>query len=85
MFCPKPRVLGDAARSFDNWTQGHSLEPEQAGTWTVWRSNTLSLLPGVYQIKFLIDSQSWRLAPDWPSAGEGEAANNVLIVADDDE
>ncbi len=69
------RVMG----AFDEWTRGQSLAPEQAGTWTTWRG-TLYLLPGVYEIKFLVDSDSWRLAPDWPFVGEGETANNILVV-----
>lgn len=69
------RVMG----SFDAWTRGVPLTPDQPGTWTTWHG-TLELPPGRYEIKFLIDSANWRLAADWPSVGEGDAANNVLVV-----
>jgi hypothetical protein len=32
----------------------------------------------------LVDGQ-WRLAADWPEAGEGLAANNLLVVGDEEE
>ena len=69
------RIMG----SFDEWTRGESLEPDQAGTWTTW-TGTLNLVPGTYEIKFLIDSANWRVAPDWPCVGEGDTQNNVLHV-----
>jgi hypothetical protein len=44
----------------------------------------MHLLPGTYEIKFLVDSQ-WRLAADWPETGEGLSCNNVLVVGDCEE
>ena len=69
------RIMG----SFDTWTRGFALTPDQSGTWTTWRA-TLNLLPGTYEVKFLIDSANWRIAADWAIVGEGDSANNLLVV-----
>ena len=69
------RIMG----SFDEWTRGEPLQPEIPGSWTTW-TGTLNLVPGTYEIKFLIDSTNWRVAPDWPCVGEGDSANNILLV-----
>jgi hypothetical protein len=69
------RIMG----SFDTWTRGFALTPDQSGTWTTWRA-TLNLLPGTYEVKFLIDSANWRIAADWAIVGEGDGANNLLVV-----
>ena len=71
------RVMG----SFDGWTHGVPLSPEERDAYTT-HSAKLHLLPGTYQVKFLVDSQ-WRVAQDWPQTGEGEEANNVLVVGED--
>lgn len=70
------RVMG----SFDGWTHGIALSPSERDAYTTF-SARLQLLPGTYQIKFLIDSQ-WRIAADWPQTGEGPDANNELVVGD---
>jgi hypothetical protein len=75
--CLSPR------RSFDGWTWGVPLSPEEPSAYTTF-SATLHLLPGTYQIKFLVDSQ-WRLAAGWPETGDGLSCNNVLVVGDAEE
>ena len=59
------------------------MSPEEPSAYTTF-SATMHLLPGTYEIKFLVDSQ-WRLAADWPETGEGLACNNVLVVGDCEE
>lgn len=71
------RIMG----SFDGWTWGVPLSPEEPQAFTTF-SATLQLLPGTYEIKLLVDG-GWRLAADWPQTGEGLAANNVLVVGED--
>ena len=71
------RVMG----SFDGWTHGVPLSPDERDAYTT-HSAKLHLLPGPYEVKFLVDSQ-WRVAQDWPQTGEGENANNLLTVGDD--
>jgi hypothetical protein len=72
------RVMG----SFDGWTHGVPLSPHETRAYTLFTAS-LQLLPGSYEIKFLVDSQ-WRLAADWPHTGEGDSANNLLVVGEDD-
>ena len=71
------RVMG----SFDGWTHGMPLTPEERASYTTF-SATLQLLPGTYEIKMLVDGQ-WRVAADWPQLGEGLEANNLLTVGED--
>ena len=73
------RVMG----SFDGWTHGVPLSPEERDAYTT-HSAKLQLLPGTYEIKFLVDSQ-WRVAQDWPQKGEGLDANNLLVVGEAEE
>ncbi|KAL3142359.1 hypothetical protein ABBQ38_002696 [Trebouxia sp. C0009 RCD-2024] len=70
------RLMG----SFDNWTRGFSLSAEEFsdGTFTKFQG-TLGLVPGQYEVKFLVDGQ-WRTAPDWPTVHTQHGANNVLHV-----
>ncbi|KAL0022905.1 hypothetical protein WJX77_005766 [Trebouxia sp. C0004] len=70
------RLMGD----FDNWTQGFSLSAEEFsdGTFTQFQSD-IKLVPGRYQVKFLVDKQ-WRTAPDWPTVQSQHGTNNVLQV-----
>ena len=81
------RVMG----SFDMWTRGVHLSPysgDDAGG--VGSDNFVSganefrgelmLLPGTYEIKFLVDGQ-WRLAQSWPvTGGDALSANNLIHV-----
>ena len=39
----------------------------------------MELVPGVYQIKFVVDG-IWQTAQEWPTEGDGLDANNLLIV-----
>ncbi|KAL3813327.1 hypothetical protein ACJIZ3_014595 [Penstemon smallii] len=64
--------------SFDGWSHGEHLSPEYTGSHTIF-STTLMLRPGRYEIKFLVDGE-WRLSPEYPTVGEGEMQNNLLIV-----
>ncbi|GAB2226293.1 hypothetical protein Drorol1_Dr00022095 [Drosera rotundifolia] len=64
--------------SFDGWSQGEHLSPEYTGSYTKF-STTLSLRPGRYEIKFLVDGD-WRISPEFPTVGEGLMENNLLIV-----
>ena len=42
----------------------------------------LMLLQGRYLVKFKIDDNHWRLAPDWPTNDSPDGnTNNVLVVA----
>ena len=70
------RVMG----TFDGWTRGEQLSPEEyTGTFTEF-SGELKVRPGAYEIKFLVDDE-YRLAPDWPTTCDDPmTANNVLVV-----
>ena len=72
------RLMG----SFDDWTRGIHLSPEWHGhgdgmsdTFTA----TVALVPGVYEVKFLVDGE-WRTTDDWPTKGEGFERNMLLEV-----
>ena len=72
------RLMG----SFDDWTRGAHLSPEWSGhgdgmtdTFTA----VLSLPPGTYEVKFLVDGE-WRTTDDWPCVGEGFERNMLLEV-----
>jgi len=72
------RLVGD----FDDWTRGVELsvsDMDNDGSLRTFEG-TVPLLPGRYQVKFLVDGE-WRLAPDWPMENDevGET-NNVLTV-----
>uniref|UniRef100_A0A7S3QVB9 AMP-activated protein kinase glycogen-binding domain-containing protein n=2 Tax=Dunaliella tertiolecta TaxID=3047 RepID=A0A7S3QVB9_DUNTE len=72
------RVMG----SFDFWTRGVDMSsPDADGGDSMQRSfeTTLSLVPGTYLIKFLVDNQ-WRCAPGWPIESSSDGDNNVLHV-----
>nr|XP_023912806.1 protein PTST, chloroplastic-like isoform X2 [Quercus suber] len=64
--------------TFDGWSQGEHLSPEYTGSFTKF-STTLTLRPGRYEIKFLVDGE-WHLSPEYPTVGEGLMENNLLIV-----
>eukprot|EP00250_Pteridium_aquilinum_P001003 c11183_g1_i1 orf=283-1146(-) len=64
--------------SFDGWTQGLQLSPENTGSFTKF-SATVKLRTGRYQIKFLVDGE-WHVSPDLPLVGEGPNINNLLVV-----
>ncbi|GAB4840462.1 hypothetical protein Ancab_021231 [Ancistrocladus abbreviatus] len=64
--------------SFDGWSQGEYLSSEYLGSYTKF-STTLSLRPGRYEMKFLVDGV-WQLSPEFPTVGEGMMKNNLLIV-----
>lgn len=70
------RLMGD----FDGWTQGFSLSADDIhdGTFTKFHA-TLSLPPGQYQVKFVVDGQ-WRTAPHWPTVETPQGSNNMLHV-----
>lgn len=72
------RLMG----SFDDWTRGAHLSPEWSGhgdgmtdTFTA----VLSLAPGTYEVKFLVDGE-WRTTDDWPCVGDGFERNMLLEV-----
>ena len=72
------RLMG----SLDDWTRGIHLSPEWHGhgdgmsdTFTA----TVALVPGVYEVKFLVDGE-WRTTDDWPTKGEGFERNMLLEV-----
>lgn len=70
------RLMGD----FDNWTSGFALRAEQLGDGTFTKFEVvLRLVPGTYQVKFVIDGE-WRPAPDWPTVQTEHGTNNVLTV-----
>ncbi|KAF8072893.1 hypothetical protein HT031_000553 [Scenedesmus sp. PABB004] len=73
------RVMGD----FDDWTRGHELSAEDVTSDSVYSrfEGTLTLRPGSYRVKFLVDNE-WRLAADWPTEDDEEGNTvNVLTVA----
>eukprot|EP01024_Parvocaulis_polyphysoides_P024077 TRINITY_DN22124_c0_g1_i1.p3 TRINITY_DN22124_c0_g1~~TRINITY_DN22124_c0_g1_i1.p3 ORF type:complete len:105 (-),score=7.88 TRINITY_DN22124_c0_g1_i1:225-539(-) len=75
------RVMGD----FDNWTRGQELSriDGMEGQDSVFGSfeTVLSLTPGTYRIKLLVDDK-WRLASDWPSELDESTneTNNVIVI-----
>ncbi|KAK1324437.1 hypothetical protein QJS10_CPA01g01515 [Acorus calamus] len=64
--------------SFDGWTRGEEMSAEYDGVYAKF-STTLSLRPGRYQIKFMVDGE-WQLSPEYPTVGEGLTKNNLLVV-----
>lgn len=64
--------------SFDGWSHGEAMSREYSGDYARF-SATLSLRPGSYEIKFLVDGE-WKLSSDYPVAGEGWTQNNKLVV-----
>lgn len=69
------RIMG----SFDHWTKGVAMSPEHIeGGSNVFVAD-MELVPGVYQIKFVVDG-IWQTAQEWPTEGDGLDANNLLIV-----
>ncbi|KAJ7566465.1 hypothetical protein O6H91_02G104300 [Diphasiastrum complanatum] len=64
--------------SFDGWTQGKHMSPENTIAHTVF-TTTLNLRPGRYEIKFIVEG-IWRLSPQLPTVGEGTTINNLLLV-----
>eukprot|EP00240_Pyramimonas_obovata_P004206 CAMPEP_0118928440 /NCGR_PEP_ID=MMETSP1169-20130426/5686_1 /TAXON_ID=36882 /ORGANISM="Pyramimonas obovata, Strain CCMP722" /LENGTH=373 /DNA_ID=CAMNT_0006870413 /DNA_START=387 /DNA_END=1508 /DNA_ORIENTATION=- len=67
--------------SFDNWTAGFELSPED---YTFSGDQTFSveaqLLPGSYEVKFLVDDE-WRISDVWPmTSDDWMTANNILHV-----
>ncbi|KAF5836360.1 hypothetical protein DUNSADRAFT_6047 [Dunaliella salina] len=72
------RVMG----TFDFWTRGVDMSSPDADEGdSMQRSfeTTLSLMPGTYLIKFLVDNQ-WRCAPNWPIESSSDGDNNILHV-----
>jgi len=72
------KLVGD----FDQWSRGVELSASDNDSDSVLRTfeATVSLLPGVYRVKFMVDGE-WRLAPDWPTENnEVGETNNVLTV-----
>lgn len=69
------RIMG----SFDHWTKGIAMSPEfiEGGN-NVFVAD-LNLIPGTYEIKFVVDG-IWQTAPQWATSGEGLDANNLLVV-----
>jgi len=69
--------------SFDNWSRGVDLSPEDytfSGEQTF--SATVELLPGEYEVKFLVDGE-WRLGQGWAMTGDdgyNPDVNNLLTV-----
>lgn len=68
------KVMG----SFDGWIHGEQMSPESTASFTKF-STILKLLPGRYEIKFLVDGE-WQLSPELQILGEGPLANNLLVV-----
>lgn len=72
------RVMG----SFDGWTLGMELSASDIETENVFNTfeGDLSLVPGTYRIKFLVDGE-WRLARDWPTEQDdiGETVNVIVV------
>ncbi|XP_073394869.1 protein PTST, chloroplastic [Physcomitrium patens] len=64
--------------SFDGWTRGEQMSPENTGTFTKF-TTSIKLRPGQYEIKFLVDGE-WQLSPELPTVGEGLTMNNMIIV-----
>ena len=66
--------------SFDGWTNGEQLSPNDVTGSITQFSTELLLRPGVYEVKFMVDGR-WQLAPDWPmSSGDPVSSNNILVV-----
>lgn len=69
------RVMG----TFDGWSRGVHLSPEVTGAATNFTADLL-LMPGTYEIKFVVDGE-WQVAADWDTCvGEDGATNNVIVV-----
>ncbi|CAN8273100.1 unnamed protein product [Cochlearia groenlandica] len=64
--------------SFDGWSQREDLSPECTSSFTKF-STTLTLRPGRYEMKFLVDGE-WQISREFPTSGEGMMENNVLVV-----
>lgn len=68
-------VAGD----FNDWSsERHPLQQTDEGTWQI----TLSLPPGIYQYKFLIDGNRWEEDARNPkrSANEFGTTNSILEI-----
>jgi len=69
------RIMG----SFDHWTKGVAMSPEHIEGGSNLFVAEMELIPGTYQIKFVVDG-IWQTAQEWPTEGSGLDANNLLIV-----
>lgn len=70
------KIMGD----FDDWTRGEDLSAEDVASDSVYSrfEGVLTLRPGTYKVKFLVD-QEWRLAADWPT-GKDQHGNDVCLL-----
>ncbi|CAD7703899.1 unnamed protein product [Ostreobium quekettii] len=72
------RLMGD----FDGWTTGYELSADKIEDSVLTKFEAeLDLLPGAYEVKFLIDGE-WRLARDWPTTESRRGETNNLIVVE---
>ena len=69
------RIMG----SFDHWTKGVAMSPEHIEGGSNVFVAEMNLVPGHYQIKFVVDG-IWQTAAEWPTEGFGLDANNILVV-----
>eukprot|EP00210_Caulerpa_lentillifera_P005788 g5534.t1 len=71
------KVMGD----FDGWTRGKDLYADEISEHVISEfTGVLELLPGEYQIKFLVNEE-WKLASSWPViTNSNGVTNNLLIV-----
>jgi len=69
------------AGTFNNWNTQSTLMTRKGPDWSV----NISLPPGTYRYKFVVDKDRWTVDPENPKTeddGSGHV-NSVLIVADD--
>jgi len=67
-------MMGD----FDRWTRGIDLNPEDMDSVYSRFEAKLSLKPGVYRVKLLVDGE-WRLCDGWPKEDDG-FGNEVSVL-----
>lgn len=66
------------AGEFTNW-EPHAMSRDDAGAW----SRTVTLSPGVYAYKFVINGNDWRLDPKNPQRKSvGDVENSAITVGD---
>ncbi len=80
-FCYAPDAHNvSIAGSFNRWSpeQDQLTGPDRKGIWTI----LLSLSPGRYEYRFIVDGKEWVLDPSVPSVDDGLGDRNSLFVVE---
>jgi antitoxin component YwqK of YwqJK toxin-antitoxin module len=64
------------AGSFNNWENKITMIKTESGIWTTF----ISLLPGLYEYKFIIDGQHWYYDVTKPTINDNQGAHNNFII-----